>query len=151
MKKGVLFVCIGNSCRSTMAEALTRYYWDDLVDAFSAGTCPLGHITPHTLEALGEQAIPTAGLHSKGFSAIPFDRIHLVVALTRDSFEELIPAWFSGKIVRWHVADPFGRDLSAFREVRDTLELLITNKLAQWLNLNAAAASWHHPAGLNKP
>jgi arsenate reductase (thioredoxin) len=136
MKKGVLFVCIGNSCRSTMAEALARHYWNDAIEAFSAGTYPLGHITPHTLEALSERAITTTGLHSKSFSAIPFDRIQLVVVLTGDVFEHLIPSSFSGKIIRWHVRDPFGHGMSAFRETRDTLTLMVRRKLPEWLNLD---------------
>jgi arsenate reductase (thioredoxin) len=136
MKKGVLFVCIGNSCRSTMAEALARHYWNDAIEAFSAGTYPLGHITPHTLEALSERAIATNGLHSKSFSAIPFDRIQLVVVLTGDGFEHLVPPSFAGKIVRWHVRDPFGHGLSAFRETRDTLTLMVRKKLPEWLNLD---------------
>lgn len=136
MKKGVLFVCIGNSCRSTMAEALTRHYYNEAIEAFSAGTYPLGHITPQTLEALSERAIPTTGLHSKDFSAIPFDRVQLVVVLTGDVFEHLIPPSFAGKIVRWHVRDPFGHGLSAFRETRDTLTLMVRRKLPEWLNLD---------------
>ena len=136
MKKGVLFICVGNSCRSTMAEALTRHYWQNAIEAFSAGTYPLGHITGHTLEALNERTIATTGLHSKSISDIPFDRIQLVVVLTGDVFEHLIPSSFAGKIVRWHVRDPFGLGLSAFREARDTLTLMVRRKLPEWLNLD---------------
>lgn len=136
MRKGVLFVCIGNSCRSTMAEALTRHYWDHVIEAFSVGTSPLGHITPHTLEALSERAISTIGLHSKGFPDIPFEKIQVVISLTRASFKQLLPPSFSGKIIQWHVPDPFGQGLSAFREARYTIELMVRRKLPEWLELD---------------
>lgn len=136
MKKGVLFVCIGNSCRSIMAEALARHYWDDLVEAFSTGIHPLGHITPYTLQALSERAISTAGLYSKGFSDIPFDAIQLMVCLTGDSFEHLIPRSFSGEIIRWRVQDPYGQALSVFRQTLETTEWLVRTKLPRWLKLD---------------
>lgn len=147
MKKGVLFVCIGNSCRSTMAEALTKYHWHDMVDAFSVGTSPLGHITPYTLQALSERNIPTADLESKGFADIPFEKIHLVVALTRAPFEYLLPSSFSGKIIHWHVPDPFGQGLSAFREARYTIELMVRRKLPEWLGLDTTRPDPHTPDG----
>src|SRR5579872_2906966 len=36
-KKRVLFVCIGNSCRSQMAEAFARAYGSDIMEVQSAG------------------------------------------------------------------------------------------------------------------
>ena len=38
--KKVLFVCIGNSCRSQMAEAFARVYGSDILVAASAGLAP---------------------------------------------------------------------------------------------------------------
>jgi arsenate reductase (thioredoxin) len=40
MKKKVLFLCTGNSCRSQMAEGLLRHYYGDKYEVFSAGTKP---------------------------------------------------------------------------------------------------------------
>ena len=136
MKEGVLFVCIGNSCRSIMAEALTRHHWGDAVRVSSAGTHPLGYITAYTLEVLGERAIPTGGLYSKGFSAIAFNQIQLIVSLTGDLFEHLVPQSFSGEIIRWYVRDPYGKGLRDFRQTLDSIEVLIKEKLPLWLGLN---------------
>jgi arsenate reductase (thioredoxin) len=136
MKKGVLFVCIGNSCRSIMAEALTRRYWGDAVRAFSAGTHPLAHITEYTLDALRERDLLTNGLYSKGFSEIAFNEIQLIVSLTGDSLRHLIPPSFSGKMVRWHIVDPYGFGLSVFRQTLVTIEWMIKKKLPDWLELN---------------
>jgi len=135
MKKGVLFVCIGNSCRSIMAEALTKRYWGDMIHACSAGTYPLGHITAHTLEVLRERHVLTDGLYSKGFSAIAFQDIQLIVSLTGDLLEHLLPRSFSGEIIPSHVRDPYGEGLSVFRQTLDTIEWLIREKLPEWLHL----------------
>nr|WP_238524746.1 hypothetical protein [Halanaerobium hydrogeniformans] len=40
MKYKVAFVCIGNSCRSQMAEGFARAYGSDVLDVYSAGTDP---------------------------------------------------------------------------------------------------------------
>jgi arsenate reductase (thioredoxin) len=138
MKKGVLFVCIGNSCRSIMAEALTRSHWNDTVQAFSAGTYPLGHITEYTLEVLRERHVPTDGLYSKGFSEIHFSEVHIIVSLTGDSLRHLIPPTYSGKIIRSHVVDPYGLGLNAFRQTLNTIDWMIRKKLPEWLELDVS-------------
>ncbi len=133
MNKGVLFVCIGNSCRSIMAEAIARHYLPEVVHAFSAGTYPLGHITAHTLDVLRERRIPTDGLGSKGFSAIDFTDIHLVVSLNGDSLDHLLPPSFSGEVIRWYVHDPYGESIKVFRQTLDTIEWLVREKVPEWL------------------
>ena len=37
-KKKVAFICVHNSCRSQIAEALGRYYASDVFESYSAGT-----------------------------------------------------------------------------------------------------------------
>jgi arsenate reductase (thioredoxin) len=133
MKKGVLFVCIGNSCRSIMAEALARYHLPDEVAAFSAGTYPLGHITAHTLDVLKEWNIPTDGLYSKAVSAIAVNQIQLVVSLNGDSLDHFLPQTFSGTVIRWYVHDPYGEGLTVFRQTLGTIDWLIREKLPEWL------------------
>jgi arsenate reductase (thioredoxin) len=140
MKKGVLFVCIGNSCRSIMAEALTAHYWGDVIHACSAGTYPLGHITAHTLDVLRERRIPSERLYSKGFSAIAFHEIQLIVSLSGDLLEHLVPRSFSGEIIRWYVRDPYGEGVSVFRQSLNTIDMLIQKKLPEWLHLHTGSA-----------
>ena len=38
MKKKVAFICVHNSCRSQMAEALGKIYGGDVFESYSAGT-----------------------------------------------------------------------------------------------------------------
>src|SRR5581483_3319039 len=47
--KRVLFVCVENSNRSQMAEALARIHGGKSVEAFSAGSRPSGRINPKAI------------------------------------------------------------------------------------------------------
>ena len=44
----VLFVCVGNACRSPMAEAIARYDAADVMEPSSAGLSPLGYLAELT-------------------------------------------------------------------------------------------------------
>ena len=37
-KKKIAFICVHNSCRSQIAEALDKYYASDTFESYSAGT-----------------------------------------------------------------------------------------------------------------
>lgn len=125
----VLFLCYGNSCRSILAEALARHFRGNELDVSSAGLVPLGHITPHTLEALREAGISSSGLYSKGLPDVRLEDVDYLVNLTELKVEGMIPRSFSGKLISYYVRDPYGRGLDAFRKARDELERLVREKL----------------------
>jgi protein-tyrosine-phosphatase len=127
----VLFLCYGNACRSILAEALARHFWGAELQASSAGLVPLGHITPHSIEALNEAGISSAGLHSKGLPDIRLEDIDYLVNLTDLKINHIIPPSFSGKLISYYVRDPYGEGLDAFRKARTELERLVTKKLPQ--------------------
>lgn len=60
----VLFVCIGNSCRSPMAEAIARHRYPDLMEVSSAGLVAFGSVQNETRVVLLERGIPADGLTS---------------------------------------------------------------------------------------
>ncbi len=63
VKRSVLFLCTGNSCRSQIAEALVNYYLTDNWQAYSAGIVPAGYVHPLALQVLQE-----IGIHHNGIS-----------------------------------------------------------------------------------
>ncbi len=133
-KKKVLFLCWGNACRSIMAEALTRHYWGGKVEALSAGLNPLGYIPPDTLQVLKEIGVPTEGLRSKGMGELDLESVDLVVNLSGTSLEGRLPLQLQSKrVIDWYVRDPYGFSLDSFRQTRDTIEWLVTEKLPLWL------------------
>ena len=53
MKKRVLFLCTGNSCRSQMAEGWLRRLGEEQFDVVSAGTHPVG-LNPYAVTVMQE-------------------------------------------------------------------------------------------------
>ena len=71
----LLFVCVGNTCRSQMAEALAKHKG---YEAQSAGTSPGSAVAPEAIEAIGEKGIDMGGQYPKSVDDIDgtgFDRI----------------------------------------------------------------------------
>ena len=137
MKKKVLFLCTGNSCRSQMAEAIVNARLGKRWEAFSAGTKPAGFIHPKTLRALSEIGIRHAGRSKPAdeFGGVDFD---LVVTVC-DSAAEEGPVWLGkGKRVHHSFPDPAkaeGTDeevMQAFRNLRDDIEREIIKLLSQY-------------------
>ena len=134
MIKSVLFVCYGNACRSVMAEALARHYWGETLEVASAGLRPLGYIPMETIRVLEEIGISTGGLYSKGLSEIEIDDYQLILDLASYPLEDILPPSFTGKTIHWLVRDPFHDSLDAFRQTRNSIEWLVTEKLPDWID-----------------
>jgi arsenate reductase len=115
----VLFVCIGNSCRSTMAEAIARHSATDVIEAASAGISPLGHIAKPTRDILREKGISSDGQYSKSLREVDSDSAALIVNMTGMPGKSLFPG---ASVEDWPVDDPFGEDLGVYREVFDEIE-----------------------------
>jgi arsenate reductase len=134
VKRKVLFLCTGNSCRSQMAEAIVNARLGDSWEAVSAGTKPAGYVHPKALAVLAEIGIQHQG-HSKladEFRGIDFD---LVVTVC-DSAAEECPFWLGkGKRVHHSFPDPTKTDnMDDFRKVRDDMEREIIHLLVNHAN-----------------
>ena len=128
-KPKVLFICLGNSCRSIMAEALARHRCGDRWEAASAGLVPLGWVAPETLEALAEVGVGTADLRSKGLDEFDLSEYRLLVNLSGRSLAGRISPADAARVMHRPVPDPFGCALEAYRRSRDALEELIVREL----------------------
>lgn len=126
MKRKVLFLCTGNSCRSQMAEAIVNARLGDAWEAFSAGIRPAGVVHPLALAALAEIDIQHTGRakHADEFRGVPFD---LVVTVCDDAAENC-PVWLGqGQRVHLGFPDPAkatgteAEMMIVFRQVRDAI------------------------------
>ena len=61
-KRLVVFVCVGNACRSPMAEGFARALGAEVMEAVSAGIAPAGFVSEQAIEAMREKGIGTCGL-----------------------------------------------------------------------------------------
>ncbi|GAB4457765.1 MAG: arsenate reductase ArsC [Anaerolineales bacterium] len=131
MKRKVLFLCTGNSCRSQMAEAIVNARMGEEWQAVSAGTKPAGYVHPKALEALREIGIRHEGRSKRAdeFREVEFD---LVVTVC-DSAAEECPVWLGkGKKVHHSFPDPaLTDDMDDFRKVRDDIAREIPQLLMQ--------------------
>lgn len=119
-RKKILFVCIGNSCRSQMAEALARHYAPDLIEAESAGLKPFGQVAPEALAVLQEMGIRAEGHYSKSINdALQFFEPELVVNMSGQKLK----GWFAtDNIVDWKVQDPYGSELEIYRRICENID-----------------------------
>jgi arsenate reductase len=127
MKRKVLFLCTGNSCRSQMAEGVVNHYLGDEWQAYSAGTRPAGYVHPLAVRAMSELGIDISHQHSKSADDLRVKEFHTVVTVCDDAAENC-PVWLgSGRKVHIGFEDPArstGSDderLAVFRRVRDEI------------------------------
>jgi len=111
MKIGVLFVCLGNICRSPMAEAIFRYLVEtqgksEQFDIDSAGTGDW-HIgdCPHngTVQKLAEHNITTEGMASRQIKQEDYNRFDYIVCMDSSNIKNALPMLGikeSGKVFR---------------------------------------------------
>jgi protein-tyrosine-phosphatase len=130
-KPKVLFICLGNSCRSIMAEALARHQCGDRWTAASAGLNPLGFVAPETLEALAEIGVNTAGLRSKGLEEFDLSEFRLLINLSGPSIKGHLLSTFPDRLIQRPVFDPYGGSLPDYRRSRDAIQQLIIRELCQ--------------------
>ncbi len=133
MKPSVLFICLGNSCRSIMAEAMARHCFGDSIEAASAGLRPLGFITRETLEVLAEAGVPTVGLRSKGLREVNLEGLTLLVNLSDYPLASRIPPPLQDRLLHRPVVDPYGCSLEVYRQARDAIRRLIRDEIGPLL------------------
>ena len=122
MKKNVLILCTGNSCRSIMAEALINARLGDCVEAQSSGVKASGIINPHAkalLEAKGEW-LDT--YHSKVIETVLDTAFDLVVTVC-DNAKETCPM-FPKAVKTIHVGfdDPSGKEVYEYEKTYKLIE-----------------------------
>jgi arsenate reductase len=127
----VLFVCVGNMCRSPMAEGFARALGSHLVDVYSAGVNPTGTLSFDSIAVMRELGVDISHQRSKGLDAVPVDAIDLVVNMSGRRASSFLPRTFRGRVVDWRVEDPIGRTLPTQRRVRDDILERVRNLLSE--------------------
>lgn len=121
-KKRILFVCVGNACRSQMAEAFARAYGSDVLIVYSAGLAPAAGLPPLTRQTLSEKNIPSEGQFPKGLAFFAGEFFDVVVNL---SGEPLPAAFRKARLIEWTVRDPIGESDDVYRAVAAQIEGLV--------------------------
>jgi protein-tyrosine-phosphatase len=118
--KRVLFICLGNACRSPMAEAIARRSAADVIEASSAGLAPLGLVVAMTRETLEQNGFSADGLFSKPVTPELWEAAELVINMSGRPRETAFPDW--EKVDDWDVEDPYGADPAVYQRIFEEIE-----------------------------
>lgn len=127
MKKNILVLCTGNSCRSQLAEGYLRYFHGDNANVYSAGVETHG-VNPRAVATMKEDGIDISAHtsnHVDEYLDIPFDLILTVC----DHASERCPIFPSNaKRIHHNFSDPAkatGSEeeiMTEFRKVREEIK-----------------------------
>ncbi len=107
MKRTILFLCTGNSCRSQMAEAMLRKVGGDKFIAISAGSRPAGYVHDLAIEALRRMNVPLGEAQSKSWDDFENTPIDAVITLCDEAAGETCPVWVGAPVcAHWSLPDP---------------------------------------------
>lgn len=114
----VLFVCIGNSGRSVMAERLFKQEASGRHEARSAGADPHRETAePAVIEALREVGIDAFEHRAHRLDDDDLAWADVVIA----TCDGACPVVAGKRYENWALPDPYGRDLDGVRTIRDAI------------------------------
>lgn len=119
-KKKVAFICVHNSCRSQIAEALGKYMAGDVFESYSAGTEIKPQINQDAVRIMKEMYgidMEKSGQHSKLVSEIPEPDIAISMGCN-------VKCPFIGRPFddNWGLQDPTGQDDETFKIIIGQIE-----------------------------
>jgi arsenate reductase len=116
----VLFVCLGNSCRSPMAEGIAAHIASDVMEVSSAGLTALGRVQSLTRLTLANNGYPADGLQSKPLEAAHLDSADIVINMTGGPSQAV--SHDPAKVEDWDVEDPYGASAEIYQRVFEDIE-----------------------------
>jgi arsenate reductase len=136
MKKKVLFLCTGNSCRSQMAEGWLRHFAGTRFDVVSAGTHPVG-LNPYAVAAMREVDVDISTHVSERVDPYLEQQFDYVITVC-DRAHETCPLFpRASSMLHWSFEDPakakgtYEQQVIVFRKIRDEIADRIRNFIAE--------------------
>ena len=131
MKKKVAFICVHNSCRSQMAEALGKLYGSDAFESHSAGTETKPQINQDAVSIIKElyNIDMNENQKSKLLSDIP--NVDIVIKMGCNVVCPHLPA---SHIEDWGLEDPTGKPKDEFIKTAKLIEEKIKDLSKRILN-----------------
>ncbi|WP_460288955.1 arsenate reductase/protein-tyrosine-phosphatase family protein [Clostridium sp. CTA-7] len=119
MKKKVAFVCVHNSCRSQMAEALGKLYGSEVFESYSAGTETKPQINQDAVRIIKDlyKVYMNETQKSKLLTDIP--KANIVIKMGCNVVCPVLPA---NHIEDWGLEDPTGKSDEEFIKVAKIIE-----------------------------
>ncbi|MCE5196765.1 MAG: arsenate reductase ArsC [Negativicutes bacterium] len=127
-KPKVAFVCVHNSCRSQIAEALAKHLAGDVFESYSAGTEIAAQINPDAVRLMKEiyQIDLERTQHPKSLAELP--AIDLLITMGCNVTCPYLPC---KRREDWGLADPSGQSDEEMRKTIAIIEQKVRNLKAQ--------------------
>ena len=123
MKKKVAFVCVHNSCRSQMAEALANNLGADVLEVYSAGTEEYPEVKPKAVEVIEELGIDMSKHYPKLLTDIP-EEVDILITMGCGVVCPFLPCKHEED---WGLEDPSGGPIEEFRKTREIIKEKVEN------------------------
>ncbi|MDF1612536.1 arsenate reductase ArsC [Stygiobacter electus] len=128
MKKRILVLCTGNSCRSQMAEGFLKFF-DKNLEVYSAGTKPADKVNPFAVKAMKEIGIDISQNYPKLVEQFLNDSFDYVITVC-DNAKETCPVFIGDVKHHLHIgfddpAEAIGTEeevMPVYRRVRDEIK-----------------------------
>lgn len=133
MKKKVAFICVHNSCRSQMAEALGKIYGKDVFESYSAGTETKPQINQDAVRIIKDlyKVDMNVTHRSKLLSDIP--KVDIVIKMGCNVVCPYLPG---DHIEDWGLEDPTGKTDEEFVKIAKTIEEKVKDLASRIKNNN---------------
>jgi protein-tyrosine-phosphatase len=129
LMKTVLFVCVGNSGRSQMAEAFLNHYAEGKAKALSAGTNPAANVEPTVVKVMKEVGIDVSGNKPKPLIPEMIDQANLVITMGCSAEAACPASWIETR--DWGLEDPKDKPIEKVRQIRDEIKARVINLLQE--------------------
>ena len=111
----VLFVCVGNTCRSQMAEGWAKHLG---LEAESAGTSNHeSEVATNAVTVMAEKGIDISVQYPKSINDVNVDSFNLIYSMGCGVSCPNVPLNDD-----WELSDPWGDDIAKYRQTRDEIE-----------------------------
>ena len=124
----ILFLCVGNSARSQIAEGLAKEMFSEKFNIESAGSEPVGYIHDGAIQTMSEIGIDISNQYSKSIESLNQEFLQNLDFVITLCAEEVCPSLNNkAKKVHWPNPDPALENISSqqrdklFRNTRETI------------------------------
>ncbi|MGW4802710.1 arsenate reductase ArsC [Kitasatospora sp. NPDC004272] len=124
----VLFVCVHNAGRSQMAAGFLAHLAGDRVEVRSAGSAPGDEVNPAAVAAMAEVGVDISDQKPKILTTEAVRSSDYVITM---GCGDACPFFPGKEYLDWKLEDPAGRGVEAVRPIRDAIEALVEDLIAE--------------------
>lgn len=117
----ILFVCMGNSCRSQMAEGFARNFGEGKIEVKSSGILPASALSKKATQVMAEKGIDIKSQYPKPLFPKDIEWADNIIILSPDIQDPQLDL-AQHKIDYWNIEDPIGKPIEIYREARNEIE-----------------------------